>query len=83
MKNSTMIQLDMINSTADLYINEQLDRHYEQMTGETEDEDFEFAWFSRLLGVKTRGEDILLLWENEDGDIRESIVPFADIFGEQ
>ena len=84
-ENEIMDQIDVINSKASAYIEKQMNAYYKRMDAEDEDDDddFEFTWFERLLGVKTDEAGILLLWENEDGDIYQSVVPFADIFGDK
>ena len=80
--NEIMGQIDVINNTVQTYIDNQMNMYYERMDVEAEDvDDFEFMWFERLLGVKTDEAGGLVLWENEDGDIYQSVVPFADIFG--
>jgi len=80
MKKNIQIQIDTINSAAQLYIETQLAAFYKRIN--EDGASCEFSWFSRLLGVKTQDEDILMFWEDEDGNIIESIVPFADIFGD-
>lgn len=82
--NEMMDQIDVINSKASAYIENQMNKYYESLDSEADDiEDFEFNWYDRLLGVHTYKGDVLLFWENEDGDIYKSLVPFADIFGDK